>query len=221
MFDSHFSSAGRGRGFAQHSDHSGFEDGHLHGHGHERGHGGAPLRGPGGHGFGGPGFGGGFGPFGPGPGFGPGRGRSRARRGDVRLVLLSLLSTEPANGYGLIRAIAERTEGRWRPSPGSVYPTLQQLVDEGLVEGSGEGRGDVYALTEAGRTYVAEHAAELDAAWGGLPGHDHEPDEFTQSAMRLMAAVRQFAQEASPEQRATAAAQFDQLRKALYGTLAE
>jgi DNA-binding PadR family transcriptional regulator len=219
MFDSHFSPAGRGRGhgFAHQSDHSGAE------HGHEHGHGGAPLRGPGGHGFGpgfgGPGFGGGFGPFG--PGFGPGRGRSRARRGDVRLVLLSLLSTEPANGYGLIRAIAERTEGRWRPSPGSVYPTLQQLVDEGLVEGSGEGRGDVYTLTDAGRSYVAEHAAELDAAWGGLPGHDHEPDEFTQSAMRLVAAVLQFAQEASPEQRAAAAVQFDQLRKALYGTLAE
>ena len=219
MFDSHFSPAGRGRGrgFAHHDQHSGQD------HGQEHGHGGAPLRGPGGHGFGpgfgGPGFGGGFGPFG--PGFGPGRGRSRARRGDVRLVLLSLLSAEPANGYGLIRAIAERTEGRWRPSPGSVYPTLQQLVDEGLVEGSGEGRGDVYTLTEAGRAYVADHAAELDAAWGGLPGHDHEPDEFTQSAMRLMAAVRQFAQEASPEQRATAAAQFDQLRKALYGTLAE
>jgi hypothetical protein len=86
-----------------------------------------------GRGFGrGPGFGpGGPGFAGFGPGFGPGsgsRGSRRASKGDVRSVILSLLAEGPSNGYGLIRAIEEKTGGVWRPSPGSVYPTLQQFV---------------------------------------------------------------------------------------------
>src|SRR5437588_6074187 len=65
-----------------------------------------------------------------GPGWGPHRrGRGRARRGDVRLALLRLLAEEPRNGYQLMQAIEERSEGFWRPSPGSVYPTLAQLED--------------------------------------------------------------------------------------------
>src|SRR3954451_16812404 len=73
------------------------------------------------------------GPMG-GSGWGPHRrGRGRARRGDVRLALLRLLAEEPRNGYQLMQAIEERSEARWRPSPGSVYPTLAQLEDEGLI----------------------------------------------------------------------------------------
>src|SRR5919199_4202005 len=76
-----------------------------------------------------------------GPGWGPGRGGwgggwgrgPKARRGDVRAALLLLLEDEPRNGYQLIQAIEERTGGIWRPSPGAVYPALQQLEDEGLV----------------------------------------------------------------------------------------
>src|SRR4051812_18292331 len=87
-------------------------------------------------GFGGPGGPGPFGPgFGPGPGHhrGPrGRGR-RARRGDIRAAALLLLSDEPRNGYQLMQEIEERSGGIWRPSPGSVYPALAQLEDEGLV----------------------------------------------------------------------------------------
>ncbi|WP_210479919.1 PadR family transcriptional regulator [Naasia sp. SYSU D00948] len=173
--------------------------------------------GPGRHGWGpGPGFGSGFG-----PGFGP-RGRGRARRGDVRLVLLSLLAERPSNGYGLIRSIHERTEGRWRPSPGSVYPTLQQLVDEGLVVSGTDVRGGEYTLTDAGRDYVEEHADGLQAAWGGLPGGEPEADDpFWTSFMKLVKAVRQFSSDATPEQRAAAIQQMDQLRKSLYGMLAE
>src|SRR5918993_3205588 len=87
---------------------------------------------------GGPGFG--FGAFGPGPGgpFRPGRGRGR--RGDVRAALLLLLAEEPRNGYQLIQEIERRSDGVWRPSPGSVYPALQQLEDEGLVAPTEEGR---------------------------------------------------------------------------------
>src|SRR5690554_2581110 len=72
-----------------------------------------------------------------GHGFGP-RGSRRAGRGDVRLAILSLLGENPASGYGLITAIAEKTSGAWKPSPGSVYPTLQQLVDEELIIANGD-----------------------------------------------------------------------------------
>ena len=69
-----------------------------------------------------------------GPGFGRG---PRARRGDVRAALLVLLAEEPRNGYGLMQEIEARSDGAWRPSPGSVYPALSQLEDEGLVQRGG------------------------------------------------------------------------------------
>ena len=78
---------------------------------------------------------GGPGPFGHGP-RGRGRGRGRRRRGDVRLALLRLLAEEPRNGYQLMQTIEERSDGAWRPSPGSVYPTMAQLEDEGLIRSS-------------------------------------------------------------------------------------
>jgi DNA-binding PadR family transcriptional regulator len=79
----------------------------------------------------------------------------RVKRGDVRAAILDALASQPMNGYQIIQQIAERSGGAWKPSPGSVYPTLQQLEDEGLVEGTEvEGRR-VLQLTEAGRAYVA------------------------------------------------------------------
>jgi DNA-binding PadR family transcriptional regulator len=104
--------------------------------------------------FGGPGFFG-RGPGGRGPG---GRGRGRARRGDVRLALLRLLAEEPRNGYQLMQTIEERSGGRWRPSPGSVYPTLAQLEDEGLVRIETEGGRKLATLTDEGRAYLADEA---------------------------------------------------------------
>ncbi|GAA3308391.1 hypothetical protein GCM10020295_70300 [Streptomyces cinereospinus] len=125
----------------------GFERGHGHG-GHRHGRGDADGRraafgpfGPGGHGFGPGGPGGGFGGFGPGPWGGRGRGgpRGRARRGDVRASILALLKDRPMHGYEMIQEIAERSGGAWKPSPGSVYPTLQLLEDEGLIASESEG----------------------------------------------------------------------------------
>src|SRR5829696_6959025 len=95
------------------------------------------------------------GPRGGFPGFGPPRG-PRARRGDVRAALLLLLAEEPRNGYQLMQEIEQRSDGLWRPSPGSVYPALQQLEDEGLVTPAGEGR-KAYTLTADGRAHVEEH----------------------------------------------------------------
>jgi DNA-binding PadR family transcriptional regulator len=183
----------------------------------------------GGHGpFGGEGFGSGA-PFGPGA-FGPGMrhefmrawGGPRARKGDVRIAILALLGEAPASGYGLIKAIAERTEHTWRPSPGSVYPTLQQLVDEGLVtQPSGPGRGE-YDLTDEGRAYVTEHRAEIDQVFAQQPAAVGGMDrEFMQSIGRLFDAVKQFPRSATPEQRRAAAEKMDELRRELYRILAD
>ncbi|XAS72761.1 PadR family transcriptional regulator [Micrococcaceae bacterium Sec5.1] len=184
-------------------------------------------RGP--HGHGGPGFGpggfgtgfgpGGFGPGGFGPrGFGPGGGR-RANRGDVRAAILSLLAESPSNGYGLIRTIAEKTSGTWRPSPGSVYPTLQQLVDEELITAVGEGRRTEFTLTDDGRAYVAEHEEELANAWNTEA--DGNMQEFHQSIGKLMGVVHQFRAAATDEQRRAAIEKLDETRRALYLILAD
>ncbi|MGP0222394.1 PadR family transcriptional regulator [Paenarthrobacter sp. NCHU4564] len=176
-------------------------------------------RGPGGHGGGfGLGFGPGFGPGGLGPrGFGPGG--PRRNRGDVRAAILSLLAESPSNGYGLIKTIAEKTAGAWRPSPGSVYPTLQQLEDEELIAATGEGRRTEFTLTEAGREYVAGHQEELANAWNtGVDGTDHE---FHQSIGKLMGAIHQFRATATEEQRKAAIEKLDETRRALYLILAD
>jgi DNA-binding PadR family transcriptional regulator len=113
-----------------------------------------------------------FGPGGPGGpgGRGGGRGRGRARRGDVRAAMLLLLETEPQNGYQLIQEIERRTEGLWKPSPGSVYPALQQLEDEGLVRpNEGAGRR-AYELTDQGREYVAGNREELGDPFAAVRG---------------------------------------------------
>src|SRR5689334_18543176 len=128
-------------------------------------------RAPGGPGRrGGPFGGSGFGPmafaFGTWPAEGRGRRGPRVRRGDVRAAALALLAEEPRNGYQLIQEIAERSDGVWQPSPGSVYPALQQLEDEGLIQAeTPEGGRKRYALTAEGREYVATHADEVRAPW--------------------------------------------------------
>jgi DNA-binding PadR family transcriptional regulator len=120
-----------------------------------------------------------------GPGMGHGRGRRsrhggprgwggpggpRARRGDVRAALLVLLSEAPRNGYQLMQAIEERSDGAWRPSPGSVYPTLQQLEDEGLVATAEREGQRVFEITDAGRKQVAERPDDAPEPWDAVTG---------------------------------------------------
>lgn len=166
--------------------------------------------------------------FGPGdlpggPWFGPGRGHGgrRARRGDVRSVILILLAEGPSNGYGLIKAIATKTGGVWRPSPGSVYPTLQQLVDEGLIASAGAGPRSEYELTDEGRAHVDEHREQLARAWTASDDAWHEHGELFAAAGKLMGVVRQVAEAGTPEQRATATGKLDDLRRELYRLLGE
>ncbi len=137
--------------------------GHRHGgHGHGEGHRGRHRQG----GFG-PSWRGGMGgpPFGGFPRGGPGGRGRKARRGDIRTAALLLLAEEPRNGYQIMQEVEERSGGVWRPSPGSVYPALQQLEDEGLI-GSQESDGrKVFALTDAGRELIAERGDEQRAPW--------------------------------------------------------
>jgi len=137
-----------------------------------------------------------------------------------------VLSVEPMNGYQVINQIAERTGGAWKPSPGSVYPTMQQLEDEGLVEGtSAHGRRQSTTLTEAGRSYVNEHPDELAATWRPFDEDaDHDDDttaDLKPAVGQVMGAVWQVMTSGSPQQQADAAEILADTRRKLYGLLAD
>ncbi|MFD6435366.1 PadR family transcriptional regulator [Streptomyces venezuelae] len=214
----------------------GFE--HEHGRGHGRGRGGGP---DGREGFGREGFGGfggfegrrgAFGPFGPGfggPGgpWGGGRGgrggggpRGRARRGDVRASILALLKDRPMHGYEMIQEIAERSGGAWKPSPGSVYPTLQLLEDEGLISSASEGGKKLFSLTDAGRE-AAEEGPEAPWEEAGRGVDWDTLNEIRQAGFGLMEAFGQVWKTGSKEQREKALTVINDARKKLYLILAD
>ncbi len=180
-----------------------------------------------------PGFPGGGRGFGPPPGFGPfgefgprgrghGRRRSRARRGDVRAAALALLTEEPLNGYQIIQRIGERSGGLWRPSPGSVYPALAQLEDEGLIgPQSAGGERRAYELTEAGRTYVTEHEQEMKAPWSAIPGDAANAADLAALVRQVHVAAFQVFSAGTPAQFDQARSVLSQARRSLYRILAE
>ncbi|MBM0276595.1 PadR family transcriptional regulator [Micromonospora tarensis] len=166
-------------------------------HGHEHGHGG---------------------PWG-----GRGRGRGRGRRPNVRAAVLALLTERPMHGYEMIQEIDSRTGGAWRPSPGSIYPTLQLLEDEGVIvastEESGGGRKR-FTLTEPGQAEAAEAAQTppwADVAQGTVSSwHD-----IRDSGAQAMNALRQVMTHGTDDQRERAAQVLDETRRKLYAILAE
>jgi len=157
-----------------------------------------------------------------------GRGRPRGRRrggrgGDVRAAALLLLAEQPRHGYDLIQEIGERSDGTWTPSPGSIYPVLQQLEDEGLVEFERVDGRKTASLTAGGRTYVEEHRDELGTPWE-QPDGPQRTDEARQLARSLksfLQAWKQVAAQGTPEQQSAAAEALDDARKALYRILSE
>jgi len=155
------------------------------------------------------------------PGFGPPRG-PRARRGDVRAALLVLLAEEPRNGYQLMQEIEQRSDGVWRPSPGSVYPALQQLEDEGLVRVEpGEGR-KAYGLTDDGRGHVEARGDELADPWDAVKGDMGEGAWELMSAMRQIGmALFQLTHSGTEAQQQEAKEVLAETRRALYRILAE
>ncbi|GAA2104433.1 PadR family transcriptional regulator [Actinomadura alba] len=173
-----------------------------------------PNFGPFGAAFGGPGPWGRGGPWG---GRGP-----KAKRGDVRAAILSLLAEEPRNGYQIIQEINERSHGAWKPSPGAVYPALQQLADEGLIRGEeGDGRR-TFHLTDAGRAYVDEHPEEVTAPWEAMTAEvDGDVVDLFKEAAQMGTALMQVVHAGSRGQVAEARRVVAETRRRLYGILAE
>lgn len=126
------------------------------------------------------------------------------------------------HGYQVMREISERSGGVWRPSPGSIYPTLQQLQDEGLVESEEQRRGrKLFVITDEGRTEVAAREGQ-PAPW------EQVGDEFTSAQVGLRdlvfqigAAAKQVMIAGTPEQASRAEALLKETRRGLYRILAE
>jgi DNA-binding PadR family transcriptional regulator len=160
-------------------------------------------------------------PFG-GPGWGPHRrGPRRARRGDVRLALLRLVAEQPRNGYQLIQAIEERSEGLWRPSPGSVYPTLAQLEDEGLIRSAEAEGARVFEITDAGREDLASRAGEPDPWQPATDDLENPLAELGPLVIQIGKATFQVASVGDRAQRDQARRLLSDTRRALYRILAE
>jgi len=179
--------------------------------------------GPGGHsghgGHGGPGFGP---PSGPWRARGRGRGRGGRRRGDVRAAILVLLDEQPRHGYELISEISDRSGGVWRPSPGTVYPTLSQLEDEGLIQVERLDGRKTATLTDEGRAYVEENRAQLGTPWTEVAG-DVRAENRTLAGViaQVGMAASTVALHGTPEQATHAAAILEQARQELYGLMAQ
>jgi DNA-binding PadR family transcriptional regulator len=162
----------------------------------------------------------------PGFGFDPrgrrrGRGRGRRNRGDVRAALLALLAERPMHGYEMIQELDNRTGGIWRPSPGSVYPTLQMLEDEGLIESDQSGGRKRFTLTDAGREESAK-AAERPP-WAEFADEEtlSTVHEFRAATFGILNALREVGMSGTEAQRAQALEVIAEARRKLYAILAE
>ncbi|OKJ61351.1 PadR family transcriptional regulator [Streptomyces sp. CB02261] len=138
----------------------------------------------------------------------------------MRASILALLKDRPMHGYEMIREIGERSDGAWKPSPGSVYPTLQLLEDEGLITSASEGGKKLFTLTDAGRSEAEEGP---EAPWEEVGrGVDWEAlNEVRQAGFGLMEAFGQVWKTGTPEQRQKAVGVINEARKKLYLILAD
>jgi len=145
----------------------------------------------------------------------------RAQRGDVRAAVLQLLGEEPMHGYQLMQRITERSEGAWRPSPGTVYPVLAQLEDEGMVEVTREQGRKLATLTDEGRAYVAEHAEELGDPFAALRAEFGNRVDLREPVEELASAARQLARSGRARQQEAARTVLREARRSLYLILAD
>jgi DNA-binding PadR family transcriptional regulator len=154
--------------------------------------------------------------FGP-PGDAPPR---RRRRGDIRTAVLAVLLEAPGHGYQVIQTLEERSGGSWKPSAGSVYPTLQLLEDEGMVRSSEQDGRKVYELTDAGRAEAERRVEEAGAPpWERRGGSERR--ELFDAVKGLALAAKQVAVSGTPEQVTRGAGILREARKQLFAMLAE
>lgn len=166
-------------------------------------------------------------PGGPGPGpwgrgpWGPPRGRRR-ERGDVRAAILLLLAEQPRHGYEIITEVADRSEGQWQPSPGSIYPVLKRLAREGLVEAAHTDGKRIFSLTPSGRALVDAEGTTWGEPWtqSAAPGEEEAMTMWAEGR-QLGAAVRQVSQLNDPDQVRAVTAILTDARKRIYALLAE
>ncbi|MDQ0756613.1 hypothetical protein QFZ61_002600 [Arthrobacter sp. B3I4] len=144
---------------------------------------------------------------------------TRAGRGEVRSAILALLAERPMHGYQIIREIEERSSGSWKPSAGSVYPTLQLLADEGFIRAEESNGRKIYSLTEAGREEAA--GSDASAPWevpgpaaGGFAA-------LPKAGLELAQAASQVGRTGSPKQVQEAVKVLDEARRRLYSILAQ
>ena len=153
---------------------------------------------------------------------GPRDRRPRPRRGDVRLGILTLLAEQPMHGYQIITELSERSGGIWRPSPGSVYPTLQQLQDEGLVTGSEQDGRRTFSLTDTGRQQAAAAADGKQAPWDQMTADDHDgAARLRERVAQAAAALVQISAAGTDQQLARAEQLVADLTRSLYRILAD
>lgn len=172
------------------------------------------------------------GPWARGAGRGRARGREfesppfgrggRMRRGDIRTALLAILDEGPGHGYELMQRLEAKSDGAWRPSPGSVYPTLQLLDDEGLVTVTERDGKRIFEITAAGRAEAAERVADAGGTPWDVAGRDgRHSKELREATGQLLLAFKQVAGAGSAEQAERAVAILKDARKQLYAILAE
>ena len=143
---------------------------------------------------------------------------SRMGRGDVRAAVLSLLAEKPMHGYQIMAEIEERSGGSWKPSPGSVYPTLQLLADEGLILAEESNGRKTYSLTEEGRVVTA---ASSDAPWEGSRSGASRTGALPKAGVELAQAIAQVGRSGNPAQVNEAVAVLDEARRKVYAILAQ
>ena len=145
----------------------------------------------------------------------------RMGRGDVRAAVLVLLAEKPMHGYQIIHEIEERSDGAWKPSPGSVYPTLQLLADEGFISAEESNGRKTYSLTDEGRR-VADAAAEQPAPWEAQNTRDSgRATALPKAGIDLAQAAAQVGRTGNPEQVKQAVAVLEEARRKLYSILAQ
>jgi DNA-binding PadR family transcriptional regulator len=151
-----------------------------------------------------------------------GGGRHRARRGAVPLAIFTLLAERPMHGYEIITELETRSEGRWRPSPGSIYPTLDRLEDRGLLSSTELDGKRQFSLTDRGRQVLAEirdaQADDAEAPWvqSGTEGRG----DMRRLMSELGGQVRQIARFGDADQRDAARQILEDTKRKLYEVLA-